>query len=113
MTMQAHVALSLINKAPVGLLLTALIAVIANIIFDIDVMIFAYAVIGGALSAFFLLLYWLAKGGVFFIIGVSAPLLLVLLTPLAAITALLNLVSGFFFGFCITLVTYKFVTARR
>ena len=109
MSKQAHVALSLINKAPVGLLLTALIAVVANITFDLNAMIFVYATVGGAVSAFFLLLYWLAKGGVFFIIGVSAPLMLVLFTPLAAITALLNLVSGFFFGFCIALVIYKFL----
>jgi hypothetical protein len=43
----------------------------------------------------------------FFVLGVSLPLLLVLFTPLAGITALLNLVSGFFFGFCAALVAYK------
>ena len=67
---------------------------------------------GGVISAVLLLAYWLGKGGLFFILGVSLPLVLVLFTPLASITALLNLVSGFFFGFCAALFVYKLLANK-
>ncbi|TMO07994.1 hypothetical protein [Pseudoalteromonas sp. S558] len=107
MSKQPHVGLSLITKAPMGMLITAIIAVIANVLLELNVITLGYAIAGGALSAMLLLAYWLGKGGLFFVLGVSLPLLLVLFTPLAGITALLNLVSGFFFGFCAALVAYK------
>jgi len=112
MSEQPHVGLSLVNKAPMGMLITALIAVIANVLLELNIITLGYAVAGGVISATLLLAYWLGKGGLFFILGVSVPLLLVLFTPLASIAALLNLLSGFFFGFCIALVMYKFLSAK-
>ncbi|MEL0633692.1 hypothetical protein V6237_12995 [Pseudoalteromonas carrageenovora] len=112
MSEQPHVGLSLVNKAPMGMLLTALVAVIANVLLELNIITLGYAVTGGVVSAALLLAYWLGKGGLFFILGVSLPLVLVLFTPLASITALLNLVSGFFFGFCAALFIYKLVSAK-
>ena len=112
MSEQPHVGLSLVNKAPMGMLLTALIAVIANVLLELNIITLGYAVAGGVVSAALLLAYWLGKGGLFFILGVSLPLVLVLFTPLASITALLNLVSGFFFGFCAALFIYKLVSPK-
>jgi len=112
MSEQPHVGLSLVNKAPMGMLLTALVAVIANVLLELNIITLGYAVAGGVVSAALLLAYWLGKGGLFFILGVSLPLVLVLFTPLASITALLNLVSGFFFGFCAALCIYKLVSAK-
>jgi len=112
MSEQPHVGLSLVNKAPMGMLLTALVAVIANVLLELNIITLGYAVTGGVVSAALLLAYWLGKGGLFFILGVSLPLVLVLFTPLASITALLNLVSGFFFGFCAALFIYKLVNAK-
>ncbi|MDO6547624.1 hypothetical protein [Pseudoalteromonas carrageenovora] len=112
MSEQLHVGLSLVNKAPMGMLLTALVAVIANVLLELNIITLGYAVAGGVLSAALLLAYWLGKGGLFFILGVSLPLVLVLFTPLASITALLNLVSGFFFGFCAALFIYKLVSPK-
>lgn len=107
MSKQPHVGLSLVNKAPIGMAITALVAVIANVLLELNIITLGYAVVGGVISAALLLAYWLGKGGLFFILGVSLPLVLVLFTPLATITALLNLVSGFFFGFCAALFVYK------
>ena len=73
MSKQPHVGLSLVNKAPLGILFTALI---------------------------------------FFILVVSLPLVLVLFTPLDTATALINLVSGYFLGFCVALTIYKFLPAK-
>ncbi|TMP04131.1 hypothetical protein CWC11_12115 [Pseudoalteromonas sp. S3178] len=112
MSEQPHVGLSLVNKAPMGMLITALIAVIANVLLELNIITLGYAVAGGVISAALLLAYWLGRGGLFFILGVSLPLVLVLFTPLASITALLNLVSGFFFGFCAALFIYKLVRAK-
>tara|TARA_B110000211_G_scaffold222335_1_gene270914 strand:+ start:950 stop:1291 length:342 start_codon:yes stop_codon:yes gene_type:complete len=112
MSEQPHVGLSLVNKAPMGMLITALIAVIANVLLELNIITLGYAVAGGVISAALLLAYWLGKGGLFFILGVSLPLVLVLFTPLASITALLNLVSGFFFGFCAALFIYKLVCTK-
>ncbi|MCQ8888838.1 hypothetical protein NQT72_04860 [Pseudoalteromonas carrageenovora] len=112
MSEQPHVGLSLVNKAPMGMLLTALVAVIANVLLELNIITLGYAVAGGVVSAALLLAYWLGKGGLFFILGVSLPLVLVLSTPLASITALLNLVSGFFFGFCAALFIYKLVSPK-
>lgn len=112
MSEQPHVGLSLVNKAPMGMLLTALVAVIANVLLELNIITLGYAVAGGVVSAALLLAYWLGKGGLFFILGVSLPLVLVLFAPLASITALLNLVSGFFFGFCAALFIYKLVSPK-
>ncbi|MBH0055572.1 hypothetical protein I6F65_01220 [Pseudoalteromonas sp. SWXJZ94C] len=112
MSKQPHVGLSLVNKAPMGMLITVIIAVIANVLLELNIITLGYAIAGGVISAALLLSYWLGKGGLFFILGVSVPLLLVLLTPLVAITALLNLISGFFFGFCAALVIYKIMFGK-
>ncbi|MGS0535167.1 hypothetical protein [Pseudoalteromonas sp. SaAl2] len=40
------------------------------------------------------------------------PLLLVVMMPLATMAALLYLVSGFFFGFCLALLGYKLISKR-
>jgi len=104
MSQQPHVGLSLINKAP---------TVLANVFLTLNIITLGYAVLGGMVCAAILLAYWLGKGGVFFILGVSMPLLLVLFTPLATIAALLNLLSGFFFGFCAMLLIYKHVILKK
>ncbi|MEH6393355.1 hypothetical protein [Pseudoalteromonas sp.] len=108
---QPHVGLSLVNKAPLGLVSTALIAIIATFMFDLELLTLAYASAGGLLCAVILIAYWLGKGGIFFIVGVSIPLLMVIIMPLATMAALLYLVSGFFFGFCLALLGYK-LTAK-
>jgi len=112
MNKQPHVGLSLVGKAPMGMLITALVAAVANGLLELNIITLGYAVVGGVISAVLLLVYWLGKGGLFFILGVSLPLVLVLFTPLASIAALLNLVSGFFFGFCAALFVYKLLTNK-
>lgn len=113
MSQQPHVGLSLVNKAPIGMLITFLIAVLANVFLSLNIVTLGYAVLGGVICAAILLAYWLGKGGVFFILGVSMPLLLVLFTPLATLGALLNLLSGFFFGFCAMLLIYKHLILKK
>ena len=113
MSQQPHVGLSLVNKAPIGMLITFLIAALANVFLTLNIVTIGYAVLGGMVCAAILLAYWLGKGGVFFILGVSMPLLLVLFTPLATIAALLNLLSGFFFGFCAMLLIYKYFILKK
>ena len=109
MSKQPHVGLSLVNQAPLGILFTALIAIVANVLLDLNIVTLAYAILGGAISAVILMAYWLGKGGIFFILGVSLPLVLVLFTPLDTATALINLVSGYFLGFCVALTIYKVI----
>lgn len=106
---QPHVGLSLVNKAPLGLVITALIAIIATFMFELELSTLAYSVAGGLTCAIILLAYWLGKGGLFFIVGVSIPLLIVIVMPLTSMAALLYLISGFFFGFCLALIGYKLV----
>jgi hypothetical protein len=106
MNKQPHVGLSLVNYAPVGMVLTAVIAGSANTVLSLNITTLIYAVLGGIACAGLLLGYWLAKGGTFFVLGVSVPLLLVLFAPLVSIFALINLVSGFFFGFFSGLLVY-------
>ena len=113
MSQQPHVGLSLVNKAPIGMLITFLIAALANVFLTLNIVTLGHAVLGGMVCAAILLAYWLGKGGVFFILGVSMPLLLVLFTPLATIAALLNLLSGFFFGFCAMLLIYKYFILNK
>ena len=112
MNSQPHVGLSLVNKAPLGLLFTALIAVIAHLVFELNVQTLLYSFVGGLVCGMTLIAYWLGKGGAFFIIGVSIPLVLIVLTPLATMAALLYLISGFFFGFCFSLLIYKLMIKR-
>lgn len=112
MNKQPHVGLSLINKAPIGLVLTAIIALLANILLPLNLATFAYAVVGGGLCAALLIRYWLGKGGIYFVLGLTAPLVLVLITPLASFAALINLLSGFFFGFCLLLMIYKYTVFK-
>jgi hypothetical protein len=112
MNNQPHAGLSLVNKAPLGLLITAMTALIANVFFVLNIVTLGYAIAGGVFCGAILLAYWLGKGGSFFILGISVPLLLVVFTPLASIMALLNLVSGFFLGFCVALIVYKFLLAK-
>ena len=68
MSKQPHVGLSLVTKAPMGMLITALIAVIANVLLELNIVTLGYAVAGGIASAVLLLAYWLGKGGLFFIL---------------------------------------------
>jgi hypothetical protein len=113
MSRQPHVGLSLVKKAPLGLLVTLLVAVVANLLLPLNIVTLAYAMTGGIVCAALLLMYWLGRGGVFFIAGVSMPLLLVLWAPLASVAALLNLVSGFFLGFCLALVIYNLARPQQ
>ncbi|MDP2635557.1 MULTISPECIES: hypothetical protein [unclassified Pseudoalteromonas] len=113
MNNQPHVGLSLVNKAPLGLLITILIAVVAHLVFELDVMTLLYSLVGGLVCAIVLIAYWLGKGGAFFIVGVSIPLVLIVVTPLATMAALLYLVSGFFFGFCLSLLIYKLFSKQK
>ncbi|MBB1310300.1 MULTISPECIES: hypothetical protein [Pseudoalteromonas] len=106
-TSQPHVGLSLVNKAPLGLIVTAVIAGIATVMFELELLTLAYSVLGGLVCAIILIAYWLGKGGLFFIVGVSIPLLMVIVVPLTSMAALLYLISGFFFGFCLALLGYK------
>lgn len=112
MNQQPHVGLSLVNKAPLGLLVTTVIAMAAGFLFEIELLTLLYAFIGGLACAAILIAYWLGKGGIFFIGGVSVPLLLVIMMPLATMAALLYLISGFFFGFCLALLGYKLITNK-
>lgn len=109
-TQQPHVGLSLVNKAPLGLIVTAVIAIIATVMFELDIITLAYSIAGGLICAMILIAYWLGKGGLFFIAGVSIPLLMVIVIPLTTMAALLYLISGFFFGFCLVLLGYKIFT---
>jgi len=113
MNKQPHVGLSLVNKAPMGMVVTALIAAVASFIFELDLTTLIYACIGGFVCGIILIAYWLGKGGVYFIVGVSTPLLLVVVMPLATVAALLYLVSGFFFGFCLALLAYKLTVKHK
>ncbi|MGO2373458.1 MAG: hypothetical protein ACTH5C_13980 [Pseudoalteromonas prydzensis] len=110
---QPHVGLSLVNKAPLGLVITALIAVTATFMFELALVTLAYAIAGGLLCAVILIAYWLGKGGIFFIAGVSIPLLMVIVMPLTTMAALLYLISGFFFGFCLALLGYKLLAKLK
>ncbi len=109
MNQQPHVGLSLVNKAPLGLLVTTITALTAGFLFEIDLLTLLYAFIGGLACAVILIAYWLGKGGIYFIVGVSVPLLLVIMMPLATMAALLYLISGFFFGFSLALLGYQLI----
>lgn len=109
MSEQPHVGLSLVKQAPYGLAVSVIIALVAALSFSsLTVVTLAYAVVGGLVCASLLLAYWLGKGGIYFIAGVSVPLLLVVVSPLASMAALLYLISGFFSGFWLVLLGYKF-----
>lgn len=109
MSEQPHVGLSLVNKAPLGLVLSLLVAVIAGFVYtDLSLLTLLYALAGGLLCSVLLLGYWSGKGGIFFILGVLTPLALVMVSPLTTMAALLYLLSGFFAGFWLVLLCYKF-----
>ena len=107
MSGQPHIGLSLVNKAPSGIVITVLMALVASLLFELHLTTLVYACVGGLLCGIILIAYWLGKGGIFFILGISAPLLLVVIVPLTTKAALLYLISGFFFGFCLALLGYK------
>lgn len=110
---QPHVGLSLVNKAPLGLVITTLIAIAATFLFELPLSTLGYASAGGFLCSVILIAYWLGKGGIFFIAGVSIPLLMVIVMPLTTMAALLYLISGFFFGFCLALLGYKLLAKLK
>ena len=65
MSQQPHVGLSLVNKAPIGMLITFLIAALANVFLTLNIVTLGYAVLGGMVCAAILLAYWLGKGACF------------------------------------------------
>ncbi|WP_462175631.1 hypothetical protein [Pseudoalteromonas gelatinilytica] len=113
MSEQPHVGLSLVNKAPLGFLLSVLVAVIAGFAYtELTINTLFYALAGGLVCSLLLLGYWSGKGGIFFILGVLTPLALVMVSPLSTMAALLYLLSGFFCGFWLVLLGYKFMNKK-
>jgi|GEM_PF-334438 len=113
MSEQAHVGLSLVNKAPLGFIVSIIVAVIAGFSFaELEMSTLFYALAGGVACSLLLLGYWSGKGGVFFILGVLTPLALVVVSPLTTMAALLYLLSGFFAGFWLVLLGYKLATKK-
>ncbi|WP_062569894.1 hypothetical protein [Pseudoalteromonas arabiensis] len=113
MSEQPHAGLSLVNKAPLGFVLSVLVAVITSLVFtQLTLNTLFYALVGGVVCSLLLLAYWSGKGGIFFIFGVLTPLALVVISPLATMAALLYLLSGFFSGFWLLLLGYKLMVKK-
>ena len=100
------VGFSLISQAHLGLIgFSVFLAISMVVSFNIEVIV--YGALFGSLTATLLLLYWLEKGGKFFVLAVICPLLCIIFTPLASFTAIANLLGAFFVGLCLLLMFYR------
>ncbi|KZN65186.1 hypothetical protein N473_01040 [Pseudoalteromonas luteoviolacea CPMOR-1] len=98
---------SLARKAPMALFLCALIFILLTISSSINWANLILALSVGVLSAVLLLAYWHGKGGVYFILGLAAPMLSILFSVLPDFWALGWVINGFFCGFAILLWLFQ------
>ncbi|AOT07551.1 hypothetical protein [Pseudoalteromonas luteoviolacea] len=98
---------SLAPKAPSAFLICALIFLLLSISSPLNVANLILALSIGALSAVLLLAYWHGKGGIYFILGLAAPMLSILFSDLPDFWALGWVINGFFCGFAILLWLFQ------
>ncbi|WP_105168878.1 hypothetical protein [Pseudoalteromonas sp. T1lg23B] len=105
---------SLAGKAPWGLLFNVAVFALLGVIDGAPLLAnLLFALLFGAISTVFLLLYWHEKGGSFFIFALLMPLLLIMLSELSNFVALAWVINGFFFGFAVALIIYRLVYIKE
>ena len=107
-----QVGLSLVNKAPAALAVTFTLLVVALLLSTLHVNVLAYAGFSGVLCGALLLAYWLGKGGMFFVLGILAPLVSVIAIDIPSFTSLFQLILAFFSGFWLLLCVFKLVRSK-
>ena len=109
---EQHVALSLVNKAPLACMLCVLLVVVVALVTQPMWYVLGFATLSGISCAALLLAYWSRKGGVFFVLGLLVPLLSVMMMALPSFTSLYQLILAFFCGFWLSLWVFKLATAK-
>ncbi|MBE0369071.1 hypothetical protein [Pseudoalteromonas aurantia] len=103
---------SLAKQSPWALLLTGLIFLMLFLNQAMNINNVIYAVLLGQLTSVTLLAYWHGKGGIFFIMAVLAPLVLIIVTELPTFIALAWVINGFFFGMALLLFFYHMYVSK-
>lgn len=95
--------LSLVARAPWALLVSVVVLLILlAIAYNQNALALArlvFPISAGVVCGLFMSAYWRGKGGVFFILGLLTPLVLIWFAELASFVALAQLIGGFFVGF--------------
>ncbi|KZN48829.1 hypothetical protein [Pseudoalteromonas luteoviolacea] len=102
-----QIGMSLASKAPMAVLICAIIFLLLFLGSAINLANLLLALSVGVLSAVLLLAYWHGRGGSYFILGLAAPMLSILFSELPDFWALAWVINGFFCGFAILLWLFK------
>ena len=100
----AQVGQSIIAQAHFGCLLTLSLLGVILLTEGLTTALLLLSGAAGALCAAFLLLYWKGKGGIFFVLALICPLLLIIFAQLPTFLALAELVIGYFCALSVVLV---------
>ncbi|WP_440055750.1 hypothetical protein ACSLBF_06280 [Pseudoalteromonas sp. T1lg65] len=104
---EKNIGVSLAQKAPFGLIAILALSIVLSVFEPISIENLGLACVSGIASSVLLLLYWHGRGGVYFILGLLAPLLAVMYSELPTFVSLGWVISGFFLGFCIVLIVHQ------
>lgn len=97
---------SLAKQSPWGLVITSLVFIVLFLNTPINMSNSYYSLTCGLITGATLLSYWHGKGGIFFIVAILMPLVLIVLSDLPTFFALAWVINGFFFGLALLLFCY-------
>ena len=109
----AQVGQSIIGKAHFGVIIAGLFIVISYFITPLLPEILIQSTIAGLICGLLLLGYWRGKGGLFFILALVCPLVLIVMAHLANFYALLQLISGYFLGLSVLLSAFYWLVQHK
>ncbi|MBQ4837085.1 MULTISPECIES: hypothetical protein [Pseudoalteromonas] len=104
---------SLANKAPIVVITCVAIFILLSLCSPLNWLNLLLSLGVGSLSAGLLLAYWHGKGGSYFILGLLAPMLSIVLSELPDFWSLGWVISGFFCGFAMFLWLFKLLSSQR
>ncbi|MDK1285705.1 hypothetical protein [Pseudoalteromonas umbrosa] len=108
-----QIGMSLANKSPIAIMICAVIFLLLFLCSAINFANLFVALSVGTLSAVLLLAYWHGRGGIYFILGLAAPMLSILFSELPDFWALGWVINGFFCGFAILLWLFKLKNSQN
>ncbi|ATC95362.1 hypothetical protein [Pseudoalteromonas tunicata] len=94
----AQVGQSIIAKAHFGVVIAVFFLVVSYFLTPLLLDTLMQSTLAGLICALLLLGYWRGKGGLFFILALVCPLILIVMAHLPTFFALLQLISGYFLG---------------
>ncbi|KJZ03409.1 hypothetical protein [Pseudoalteromonas piscicida] len=109
MTESKKIGQQLAQKAPYAVVFTAVVFIVLFMSSEVVWLNQIFASASGIISIVFLLLYWHGKGGMYFILGLLAPMLAVIFSELPDFLALAWVINGFFNGAALALMAYLYL----